>query len=50
MLQRSVESAQTKSVAIGHRSQEFGVLPSMGTEGDAFDNAMAERFFASLEY
>lgn len=25
------------------------VLPSMGTVGDAYDNAMAESFFASLE-
>ena len=27
----------------------MGVRPSMGTVGDAFDNAMAESFFASLE-
>ena len=26
-----------------------GVHPSMGTVGDAFDNAMAESFFATLE-
>ena len=27
----------------------MGVRPSMGTVGDAYDNAMAESFFASLE-
>ena len=28
----------------------MGVRPSMGTLGDAYDNAMAESFFASLEF
>src|SRR3546814_7113044 len=27
----------------------MGVRPSMGTAGDAYDNAMAESFFATLE-
>ncbi len=27
----------------------MGVKPSMGTVGDAYDNAMAESFFATLE-
>ncbi len=27
----------------------MGVRPSMGSVGDAYDNAMAESFFASLE-
>ena len=30
-------------------AKEMGVRPSMGTVGDAYDNAMAESFFASLE-
>ena len=29
--------------------QTAGVLPSMGRRGDAFDNALAESFFATLE-
>ena len=29
--------------------REMGVRPSMGTVGDAYDNAMAESFFATLE-
>ena len=37
------------SVAFGKRCKEMGVKPSMGTVGDAYDNAMAESFFASLE-
>ncbi|BFO55171.1 hypothetical protein AVXHC19_19740 [Acidovorax sacchari] len=27
----------------------MGVRPSMGSVGDAYDNAMAESFFATLE-
>ena len=35
------------SVAFGQRCKLMGVRPSMGSVGDADDNAMAERFFAS---
>ena len=31
------------------RCREAGVRPSTGTVGDAYDNAMAEAFFATLE-
>jgi putative transposase len=31
------------------RCQEAGIMPSMGSVGDAYDNAMAESFFATLE-
>jgi putative transposase len=40
---------QYTSVAFGERCQKVGVRSSMGSVGDADDNAMAERFFASLE-
>ena len=43
------EFAQYASIAFGNRCQEMGVRPSMGTVGDAYDNAMAESFFATLE-
>ena len=33
----------------GKRCADMGVRPSMGSVGDAYDNAMAESFFASLE-
>ena len=34
-------------VAFGKRCREAGVRPSMGSVGDAYDNALAERFFAT---
>jgi hypothetical protein len=49
MLQRPIESTQYTSVDFGKRCTEMGVRPSMGSVGDAYDNAMAESFFASLE-
>jgi putative transposase len=41
--------AQYTSLAFGNRCTELGVRPSMGSVGDAYDNVMAERFFATLE-
>lgn len=49
VLRRPVEYAQYTSIAFGRRCKEMGVRPSMGTVGDAYDSAMAESFFASLE-
>ena len=49
MLRRPVEYAQYTIVAFGKRYEEMGVKPSTGTVGDAYDNAMAESFFATLE-
>ena len=43
------QGSQYTSIALGNRCKEMGVRPSMGTVGDAYDNAMAESFFASLE-
>lgn len=40
---------QYTSVAFGQRCREAGIRPSMGTVGDALDNAMCESFFATLE-
>ena len=37
------------SIAFGLRCGEMGVRPSMGSIGDAYDNAMCESFFATLE-
>jgi putative transposase len=36
-------------LAFGRRCREAGITPSMGSVGDAYDNAMAESFFATLE-
>lgn len=35
------------SIAFGNRCKEMGVHPSMGSVGDAWDNAMAERLSAT---
>ena len=40
---------QFTSFAFGHRCEEVGIVPSMGSVGDAYDNAMIESFFATLE-
>jgi Integrase core domain len=49
VLRRPVESAQYTSLAFGRRLQQAGLVASMGTVGDALDNAVAESFFATLE-
>jgi putative transposase len=45
----SDHGTQYTSIAFGQRCEELGVRPSMGSVGDAYDNALAESFFASLE-
>lgn len=45
----SDQGSQYTSVAFGQRCRTMGVRPSMGSVGDAYDNAMAESFFATLE-
>jgi len=37
------------SLAFSRRCREAGVAPSTGSVGDAYDNALAEAFFASLK-
>jgi putative transposase len=49
LLRRPIESAQYTSVAFGKRCRDAGVRPSMGSVGDAYDNALCESFFATLE-
>ena len=45
----SDQGGQYTSVAFGIRCREAGVRPSTGSVGDAYDNAMAEAFFTTLE-
>jgi putative transposase len=40
---------QYTSLAFGGRCREAGVRPSMGSVGDAYDTALCESFFATLE-
>lgn len=49
VIHHSDQGSQYTSIAFGNRCKEMGVRPSMGTVGDAYDNAMAESFFATLE-
>lgn len=49
VIHHSDRGCQYTSYAFGIRCQEAGVMPSMGSVGDAYDNAMAESFFATLE-
>ncbi len=49
VIHHSDQGCQYTSIAFGLRCGEAGVRPSMGSVGDAFDNAMCESFFATLE-
>jgi putative transposase len=49
VIHHSDQGSQYTSIAIGQRCREAGVRPSMGSVGDAYDNAMCESFFATLE-
>jgi putative transposase len=42
VLRRPVESAQYTSIAFTERLGETGAAPSIGSVGDAYDNALAE--------
>jgi putative transposase len=49
VIHHSDQGSQYTSLAFGKRCNEAGVRPSMGPVGDAYDNAMCESFFATLE-
>ena len=49
VVHHSDQGTQYTSLAFGGRCREAGVRPSMGSVGDAYDNAMCESFFATLE-
>ena len=49
VVHHSDHGTQYTSIAFGLRCKEAKVRPSMGTVGDAYDNAMCESFFATLE-
>jgi putative transposase len=49
VIHHSDQGSQYTSIAFGHRCREAAVRPSMGSVGDAYDNAMCESFFATLE-
>ncbi len=49
VIHHSDQGCQYTSLAFGRRCELMGVHPSMGSVGDAYDNAMAESFFGTLE-
>jgi len=49
VIHHSDHGCQYTAVAFGSRCREAGVRPSMGSVGDAYDNALCESFFATLE-
>jgi putative transposase len=49
LVHHSDQGSQYVSLIFGERCREAGVQLSMGSKGDANDNAVAESFFASLE-
>ena len=49
VIHHSDQGSQYASLAFGRRLRETGLVGSMGSRGDCFDNATAESFFATLE-
>jgi putative transposase len=49
VIHHSDQGSQYTSLAFGRRCEDAGVRPSMGSVGDAYDNALCESFFATLE-
>ena len=49
VIHHSDQGTQYTSIQFGLRCREARVRPSMGSIGDAYDNALCESFFATLE-
>jgi transposase InsO family protein len=49
VLRQPFESAQYTSLAFGKRLSESGIVSSMGSVGDAYVNAAAESFIATIK-
>jgi len=49
VIHHSDQGSPYTSLAFGKRRSEAGVRPSMGSVGDAYDNAMAASFFSTLQ-
>jgi putative transposase len=45
----SDQGTQFTSWAFTHRARQSGLVPSMGSVGDCFDNAVVEAFWARLQ-
>jgi putative transposase len=49
LIHHSDHGAQYTSLAFGQHLQAAGIVPSTGTVGDCYDNAVVEAFFSSLK-
>ncbi|MBA3473743.1 MAG: DDE-type integrase/transposase/recombinase [Rubrobacter sp.] len=49
LVHHSDRGSQYTSVEFGGRLKEAGLLPSMGSVADAYDNALAESFISTLK-
>ena len=49
LIHHSDQGSQYVSLAFGRAAHEAGIAISMGSRGDAYDNAVAETFFATLK-
>jgi len=49
LIHHSDQGGQYVSLAFGRAARDAGIAVSMGSRGDAFDNAVAETFFATLK-
>ena len=49
LIHHSDQGSQYVSLAFGQTARQCGIAVSMGSTGDAYDNAVAESFFATLK-
>lgn len=49
LIHHSDQGSQYTALAFGQRLRRAGLVASMGTAGDAYDNALMEAFFATLK-
>jgi transposase InsO family protein len=49
VIHHSDQGCQYTALEFGDQCRRAGIVPSMGSVGDCYDNAMAESFFATLE-
>ena len=49
VVHHSDQGSQYVSLALGQKARDAGIAVSMGSRGDAYDNAVAESFFSTLK-
>ena len=49
VIHHSDHGSEYTAVAFGKRCGQLGIIRSMGSVGDCYDNAVMESFFSSLE-